>query len=118
MRFIATIETKTVRSAERLQEALMKFKLLGEEADVSVEVAPKVPSSRAERLSSAVSAISDARSEIEELKDEMEQWRDSIPENLQGGDKYQQVEACCDELDSLLDEIPDTLDEPEFPGMF
>lgn len=75
--------------------------------------------SRADRLSEAESSVGDALSVVEELKDEMEQWRDSIPENLQSGDKYSQVE----EAISALEEIQSNLEgvefgSVEFPGMF
>ena len=120
MKFVVEIDTKKFRTPEKLQEHLAGLKVWGKngDTDIGVEVAPKVDTSRSGRFSAAVSQIEEGRSEIECLKDEMEQWRDSIPENLQGGEKYQQVESCCDELDSVLSEIPETLDEPEFPGMF
>ena len=75
--------------------------------------------SRADRLSEAESMVEDAKSIVEELKDEMEQWRESIPENLQGGDKYAEVESCEDELSSIIDNL-DQVDfgSVSFPGMF
>ena len=75
--------------------------------------------SRADRLAEAESLVDDAKSIVEELKDEMEQWRDSIPENLQGGDKYAEVEQASDELDNIISEM-ENLDfgSVSFPGMY
>jgi hypothetical protein len=52
----------------------------------------------------------------------MEEWRDSIPENLQNGDKAQEVNDAISELESLADEL-DNLTLPDFssvsfPSMF
>ena len=86
----------------------------------------RTPESRADRLSAAESdlesALSDAKDAVEELKGEMEEWRDSIPENLQNGDKAQEVNDAISELESLADEL-DNLTLPDFssvsfPSMF
>jgi hypothetical protein len=77
--------------------------------------------SRHTRLGEAVLAIRTALVAVEDLRDEMESWRDSIPENLQGGDKYQRVEECHDLLETHAEEIDtacEELDAVEFPGMF
>lgn len=43
---------------------------------------------------------------MEELHEEMLNWQEeSIPENLQGSDKYDQVSAAADELDSAVNVI-------------
>ena len=70
----------------------------------------ETPTSRAARLSEAEGQVDDARSTVEELKDEMESWRDSIPENLQGGEKYSAVEECI----GNLEEIQNALESVEF----
>lgn len=67
------------------------------------------------KLSDALGLYTD----IEELGDEMENWRDSIPESLQGGDKFDEVndaaealhgassdlETACDELKLILGKV-------------
>jgi len=78
-------------------------------------------------------------SDIEELAGEMENWRDSIPENLQGGDKYCSVDEAasvlsdvqselesvsCSSIEeaedavSVLEDQASNLEGVEFPGMF
>jgi len=89
--------------------------------------------SRAQRLADVKEALSGARSEIEmqqgiveELKDEMQEWLESIPENLQGGSKYQAVEEAISNLEEMysnLDDVTSAIDsadgiEVDFPGMF
>lgn len=78
----------------------------------------KSPTNRSERLAEAEALVDDARSIVEELKDEMEQWRDSIPENLQGGEKYSEVETACDALDEIYSNLEQSDWGVEFPGMF
>lgn len=48
--------------------------------------------------------------EIISVKDELQEWYDSMPENLQGADKGQQLEQCVGELDQI--------EEPEIPARF
>ncbi len=49
-------------------------------------------------------AISCGYSDVGDLADEMEEWRDSIPENLQGSDKYSAIEEAFDVLNDNRDE--------------
>lgn len=78
----------------------------------------KTPTNRSERLAEAEAMVEDAKSLVEELKDEMEQWRDSIPENLQGGEKYSEVETACDALDEIHSNLEQCEFSVDFPGMF
>lgn len=75
--------------------------------------------SRASRLAKAEASAEEAKSVVEELYEEMEQWRDSIPENLQSGGKYSEVEECCDALDTIKQAF-DEMDFSgvQFPGMY
>lgn len=61
--------------------------------------------SRADRLSAAESLVEQARSVLDDLKSEMEEWHDNIPENLQQGDKAQEVQEAIDGLDTLCTEM-------------
>lgn len=49
--------------------------------------------------------IEDGKGVLEELHEEMLNWQESIPENLQSGDKYDQVSTAADELDSAVNVI-------------
>ena len=97
-------------------------------AEIPVHTVEKItsPESRADRLAEAFenfeSALDDAKSVVEELKDEMQSWYDSIPENLQQGDKANEVQEAIDALDNLASEL-DSTDLPSFgdvsfPSMF
>ena len=76
-------------------------------------------------------------SDLESLVDEMTSWRDNYPENLQGTDKYSQIDDACNSLENIeqdpfsitsfedieeaadwLDSQADELESIEFPGMF
>ncbi len=78
----------------------------------------KNATTRADRLGEAEALVEDAKGQVEELRSEMEEWRDSVPENLQGSDKYSSIEECI----SQLEDIESNLDQcdfssVEFPGM-
>lgn len=54
--------------------------------------------------------------EIEELKGEEEDYKDNIPENLQGGEKYEVAEAAIENLNAAyysLDDILGSLEDVE-----
>lgn len=113
---MAEYKVSFIVDGARLASVEKKVKAVFPNADVE-KVEHK--NSRADRLSEAESMVEDAKSIVEELKDEMEQWRDSIPENLQGGGKYAEVEECEDALESIVSEM-ENLDfsSVSFPGMF
>jgi hypothetical protein len=74
--------------------------------------------SRADRLGDAESSMGEAQGIIDELIGEMQNWYDSIPENLQGSQKADDIQECISNLESLLSEI-ESIDfsTVEFPGM-
>lgn len=49
--------------------------------------------------------LSDICDQIREIYDEEEYYMDSIPENLQGGYRYDRAEEACDLLESAADSI-------------
>lgn len=67
-----------------------------------------------EHAEKAIDLITDGRTDLEYLKEEMEAWRDSIPENLQGGNKYEEVSAAVDALESAIDALTEEFPEIEF----
>ena len=75
--------------------------------------------SRAERFDEAKEAILSGKGEVEMLREELESWMDNMPENLQSGSKYEQLEAGISQLDEVIDAL-DTIEgiEVEFPGMY
>ena len=48
--------------------------------------------------------------EVESLQEEEEEYRDNIPENMQGGERYEQAEAACDALSEAVDSISPAID--------
>ena len=48
---------------------------------------------------------------LEELYAEEETYRDRIPENLQGGERYEKADEACDSLSSAVDAIGWAIDE-------
>lgn len=56
-------------------------------------------------------AITDGYAALETLGEEMRSWADNMPENMQGGSKYEEITAAADELEGLSE--PDVSDIPE-----
>lgn len=76
--------------------------------------------SRQARLDEASVMVEDAAQIVSELHDEMQEWYDSIPENLQQGEKANEVEEEREALETLKDELEgvDFTSASNFPGMF
>jgi len=74
--------------------------------------------SRAARLGEAEGQFEDAKGTVEELKDEMEQWLESIPENLTGGTKAEEVQAAVDALEEIFSNMEQIEFSVEFPGLY
>lgn len=60
---------------------------------------------RREELKKASSLIGDASAIVERVKDEEQDSLDNIPENLQGGNRYQSMENAIDMLSDALDSM-------------
>jgi hypothetical protein len=74
--------------------------------------------SRAAELGQAGELVEQAKEIVGELRSSMEEWRDNMPDSLQGGEKYCEVEECASNLESLEDGLNNINFEVEFPGMY
>ena len=117
---MANYEIKLTVEAARRESVEKKLReAFGKEIPIHSVEKLKTAESRADRLSEAEALVDDAKSIVEELKDEMEQWYDSIPENLQSGDKANEVQECKDNLENVQSELENVdFGSVEFPGMF
>jgi hypothetical protein len=100
-------------------EKTLKIAFKGQEPVLYAVEKKTSPESRSERLNDAASIMEDAKTIVKELKDEMQEWYDSIPENLQNGNKAEEVQSAIDALDDVQNEMESiSFDSVEFPGMF
>lgn len=85
----------------------------------SVFVSRKEPSeSRPERFSDAQSDVENAKSEAENLRDELQEWRDNMPENMQSGQKADELDSAISSLEEFINACETASGaEVEFPGM-
>jgi len=77
--------------------------------------------SRTDRLNNALDEIRNQIMEIEGLRDEITQWKEGMEgTNLENTQKYQDLEQCEQDLDTLIDDLNSAVDStsPEFPGMY
>lgn len=67
-----------------------------------------------DKLESLSELFYDVKDIVETCKNEEEEYRDSIPENLQGSDKYAMADEACDQLDQsyeYLEEIEEKIND-------
>jgi len=74
--------------------------------------------SRAADLAEAQEHAEAAAEIVGELKSSMEEWRDNTPDSLQQTEKYNEVEECASNLETLEDELNGINFDVDFPGMF
>ncbi len=66
---------------------------------------------RRKAIENVTGKMRDLLVDLEVLRDEEEEYRDSIPENLQGSERYEKADECVDGLTEAIDEIERQLDE-------
>ncbi len=65
---------------------------------------------RRKTIDGIIEALEAIKSDIEVVYDEEAEYRDNIPENMQDGEKYEQADAACDELDTAMSSIDDIIE--------
>lgn len=77
------------------------------------------PESRADRFEAAKTLVEEAKYEFEELYSELESWFEGMPENLQAGQKGEELEAAISELSDVINTAEELADcEVNFPSMY
>lgn len=114
-------EVKVRFEASRIDAAKAKVaRLFADQDDMEAAVRKvELATSRSARFDEAESDLEGVKATVGELKDELETWKDSLPENLQDGQKADEIQSAIDELESL-DSALEGVDWPsiEFPGMY
>lgn len=82
-------------------------KSAGESENIMNKIRRKNLAEIIERLETLKSDLEDLASDLETLKDEEEEYMENIPENLQGGEKYERAEAAFDALDGAVSDLED-----------
>lgn len=68
---------------------------------------------RRKDIDAIIEKLEEIKSEIEGVYDEESEYRDNMPENMQGGEKYDAADAACDELDTAMSSIDDIISNLE-----
>lgn len=99
----------------QIVEAAIKVKY----PEASIFVKRKEPAeSRADRFSEAQGMAADAKEIGESLRDELQEWRDGLPENLQSGQKADDLDSAISELESFVEALETAENSSvEFPQM-
>ena len=108
--YTVTVRAKSITS---MKAQLRKF---GIEATVEKIVRAR---SRADVLDQAARQVEDAKQTVEELRDELQEWHDGMPENLQSGQKAEELETAISQLEEIISELGNVdFDNVDFPGRF
>lgn len=65
---------------------------------------------RRKQLEEIIGRLEVAVSDLELIRDEEDEYRDSIPENLQGSEKYENSESASYSMDEAIDSINSAID--------
>lgn len=68
---------------------------------------------RRKALSEIKDKIDDLRVNLELLLEEEQDYRDNIPENLQGGERYEKADEACDNLSDVMDGLDEVISDLE-----
>lgn len=63
---------------------------------------------RRKSLQEIIDKLEGLMGEVESIQEE--EYRDNIPENMQGGERYEQADAACDALSEATDSISAAID--------
>ena len=66
---------------------------------------------RRKQIEDITGKIRDLLTELETCRDDEEYYRDSIPENLQGSERYEKADECVDSLTEAIDSIESALED-------
>ena len=88
--------------------------------EASIIVQRKEPAdSRPARFTEEQQLVDDAKSEFETLRDELQEWHDNLPENLQDGEKANQLDEAIQGLEEVINQCEEVTGAGvEIPGMF
>lgn len=87
--------------------------------DIEVDVEMyEPPESRADRLDQAAGLVENAKQIVDDLTEELQNWHDNLPENMQNGEKANQLDEAIGALESLSSDLEGIdFSGVEFPSM-
>ena len=65
---------------------------------------------RRKNLQEIADQLESLKGDLEGVQSEEEEYRDNIPENMQGGERYEQAETACDALSEAVDSLSSAID--------
>ena len=68
---------------------------------------------RRKNLQGIIDQLEELKSSIEDLMSEEEEYRDNMPENMQGGERYEAAEMACDNLSDAVSNLEDAISSIE-----
>ena len=68
---------------------------------------------RRKNLQGIIDQLDELKSSLEDLMSEEEEYRDNMPENMQGGERYEAAEMACDNLSDAVSNLEDAISSIE-----
>lgn len=65
---------------------------------------------RRKTIQKIVDDLNDLRNTLVDVYDEEETYRDSIPENMQGGERYEKADETCENISDALNNLDEVID--------
>lgn len=68
---------------------------------------------RRKTIQKIIDDLNDFRNTLDDVYDEEETYRDSIPENMQGGERYEKADEACDNISDALNDLEEVISSLE-----
>lgn len=68
---------------------------------------------RRKRIKVMIDILYDLKNQIDDVFDDEQEYRDNIPENLQGGERYEKADEACDNLSDAVDGLDEVISSLE-----
>lgn len=68
---------------------------------------------RRKTIREIIDNLNDLRNALDDVYDEEETYRDNIPENMQGGERYEKADEACDNISDAIDGLDEVISSLE-----
>lgn len=68
---------------------------------------------RRKRIKVMIDILYDLKNQLDDVFDDEQDYRDSIPENMQGGERYEKADEACDNLSDAVDGLDEVISSLE-----
>ncbi len=68
---------------------------------------------RRKTIQKIIDNLYDLKNQLDDVFDDEQEYRDSIPENMQGGERYERADEACDNLSEAVEGLDEVISSLE-----